>query len=197
MTPLSPEMLLAALRLTFTNPRAAARWLMGLGLADGPRWLAFTIVAILSALTMTLGEGVEPPSADLGDASGALPLPPLVWVGLLGFGMMVTTGLATGVGRLFGGTGRFAQAQVLVVWLQLVQVAMVLVQIGAMLVLPPLAVVIDIASIAVVFWMMSSFLAELHGFRHTGLVFLGILGTGLGMALALALLMAPFLSAGA
>ena len=192
MTPLSPDVLLAALRLTFRQPRAAARWLMDLGLADGPRWVAFTIVAIFSALTMSLAEMIAPPSPEMGDPSGAVALPPLVWVGMLGLGMLVTTGLVTWVGRLFGGTGRFAQAQVLVIWLQLVQVIMVLAQIVALFLLPPVAVTIDILSIAVVFWLMSAFVAELHGFRYSFLVFLGILGTGLALAFVLALMLVPF-----
>jgi hypothetical protein len=97
------------------------------------------------------------------------------------------------VGRAFGGRGSLADALLVVVWLQIIMLGFQTLQLVVSPILPPLAGVIGLVSFVVYFWLMSCFIAELHGFASRGRVFLGIILTGLAAGLVLAVLMILFL----
>jgi len=63
----------------------------------------------------------------------------------------------------------------LVSWLQFVLICLQVVQIVAMVLLPPLAFLIGVAGIILFFWLLTAFVAELHGFSSTIGVFVSIL----------------------
>jgi hypothetical protein len=99
------------------------------------------------------------------------------------------------VGRAFGGRGSFEDALLVVVWLQLVMLAVQVVQLVALALAPPLAGIIGLASIVLFFWLMSGFIAELHGFASRQKVLVGMLlvifGAGLAIAAALVAFFGP------
>jgi hypothetical protein len=76
-----------------------------------------------------------------------------------------------------------------------VMVALQLVQFVAFLLSPALAGMIGLAGLVLFFWLMSSFIAELHGFASRGAVFVGIIGviiaTGLVLGVVLIAIVGP------
>jgi hypothetical protein len=62
-------------------------------------------------------------------------------------------------------------------------------QLAATLVAPPLAGIIGLGGFVLFLWLMTAFIAELHGFASRGLVFLGMVLTALGAGLVLGILM--------
>ena len=54
-------------------------------------------------------------------------------------------------------------------------VAIQVVQLGALLVLPPLASLISLATIFWLIWAFTGFVTELHGFKHGILVLAGVM----------------------
>jgi len=96
------------------------------------------------------------------------------------------------IGRAFGGTGRFEEAMLLVIWLQFIFILVQLVQVLAFTLLPGLAAIITILALGLFFWLLTNFIAVLHGFTSLGMVFvatiLSLIGIIFAMSLVLALL---------
>ena len=99
------------------------------------------------------------------------------------------------VGQWRGGKGNFADAMVLVAWLQFILVCVEVLQLVAQLVLPFVADILGVLGIMLFFWLLSHFVAELHGFRSTLAVLGGILVVMFGMAFVLAAILMPVLGA--
>lgn len=180
---LSLPALARLLQLSVTDPRAAARVLMDMNPPMPLRWLALVLVSVLSALAMH-GTILLVPAPDGDDLSLLLP-GPLGTALLQGVIMLGIAGLAQGVGRMAGGRGRFADALLLVSWLQAVLLVLQVVQTLLLLALPPLGGLVGLAGFALMFWLLTGFIAELHGFRSLPMVFLAVLGVLVGLAVGL------------
>ena len=81
------------------------------------------------------------------------------------------------VGRIFGGTGRFADALLAVGWVEAIMVALQTLQLAVTLILPPLGALLGIAALMLAAYLMVALTMAVHGFRNPLLVVLGILGT--------------------
>jgi hypothetical protein len=83
----------------------------------------------------------------------------------------------------------------IVVWLQCLTLVLQLLQLVALVIAPPLAGIIGLGGFVLFLWLMTHFIAELHGFRNRGLVFLGMVLTalvaGLVIGMAVILLVGP------
>ena len=173
----------STLRLTLRQPRQAARVVIGWPLSPGERWTVLALMAVASTLSAEVfvaltPEGVDPTMAMLlGN--------PVAFAAMQFGGLALMAGLIFAVGRRFGGTGGFADGLAILGWLQVILVALQLAQIIAMAVLPQLAVVIGLASLMLTLWLMPNFIAELHGFRSAFKTFLGMMGSMVGLVLAL------------
>lgn len=185
---MTPDALKDLLRLTLTNPRAAAARLMALGLDARAGWTALVLMSVLSA---ALGfVGFQTSSATVDPALQALFGSPLR-TALIQFGALALTGvLAFWVGARFGGRGSLADALVLVAWAQVPPILLQLAQIVAMLIAPGLAPLIGLAGFALYAVLLSLFIAELHGFRSGLVVFFGMVATSFLVAIAAAFLFA-------
>ncbi len=184
----------ALLGLTLRAPRQAAALLMRAKLPDGARWAALALMAVLSAIVMYSVSSMAPVT---GPDGAPLPMPgPFFWAGMVGFGMGLTALMAYGVGRWRGGRGTLPDAVLLVAWLQVVQLALVALQLVLLLLVPVLADLLEIGSVVVFFWLLTAFVAELHGFRSTGKVLAGVVLTFAAMVLAMTVLLLPFMPAG-
>ncbi|KAF0675040.1 Yip1 family protein [Profundibacterium mesophilum] len=96
------------------------------------------------------------------------------------------------VGRALGGHGDLAGSILLVSWLQFIMVCVQLVQSAALLLVPSLAWAIGVGGLVLFLWLLTNFIAELHGFTALGRVFAMILFTMLGVALGLSFVLALF-----
>ena len=88
-----------------------------------------------------------------------------------------------------GGTGSFEEAVLLMAWLQFIMICVQAVQAVALLVLPPLAGLIGIAGLFLFLWLLTNFVAVLHGFSSLIKVFLMILASAFGIAFGLSILL--------
>jgi hypothetical protein len=97
----------------------------------------------------------------------------------------------TTIGRFFGGTGSFEESALLVIWLQFIFICVQVIQIAAILLLPPLAGMITILAVGLFFWLLVNFIAVLHGFTSLGLVFVVTLLGPSGFSCSLSLVSRP------
>ncbi|WP_333828567.1 YIP1 family protein [Pararhodobacter sp.] len=156
-------------RLSVTEPEKGAAAILALNPPLPARWM-------LMGFAVTLGVVLAYLLPVLSGRGGDLPMP-FVAAGVQGGMNIAAVVLATTVGRMFGGRGRFEDALLLVGWLQLLMSGVQLIQLVAMLVMPPLAGLIMVAAVALFFWLLSGFVSTLHGFKSRFMVLLGTLGT--------------------
>lgn len=157
---------------TLTDPRAAARRVIGFGMSYMEALAATAVVAstamILSSLIfLTRGPGPN-------EAANAMMSAPVL--GALSY-LGMTAGLAAvavGVGRLFGGTGDFAAGLVLFAWFQAMTVILQVVQLVLSLALPAMALFSGLLLLGWMPWALAQFICVLHGFRSV----LKVMGLG-------------------
>jgi Yip1 domain len=185
--------LLSLSRLTLQDPRRATRALLAEGVPMTARTAGLLLVAVVSALLASLQVGLNPQKLDPFSAFMlASPFRAAVFQWLF---LALSVWLIHRVGRAFGGTGTLPDALLVVVWLQLLTLVLQGMQLLATLVAPPLAGLIGLGGFVLFLWLMTSFIAELHGFRSRGLVFLGMvltaIATGFVLGIALILFVGP------
>ncbi len=192
MTPGLGDLLRLA-RFTVSDPRAGARAVLMMDLPLQARWLVLVFSAVAAALVTSVGLTLLPPEVQalLGDDLPSPLASAVLQVALL----VVASGVIHRVGQWRGGKGNFADAMVLVAWLQFILVCVEVLQLVAQLVLPFVADILGVLGIMLFFWLLSHFVAELHGFRSTLAVLGGILVVMFGMAFVLAAILMPVLGA--
>lgn len=169
---------------TVKDPRGVAARMMKLGLPVSVLWQALALVVTISVL---LGQGTLLLTAGDGAALVIMPLP----LALLQFTLLGVMVLAIHtIGRAMGGVGGFDGALTLVVWLQIVMVCLQLVQSVSFLLIPPFAVVLGYAGLVLFLWLLTNFVAVLHGFQSLGIVFVMILMSAFAIAFVISLLLA-------
>ncbi|NKX46084.1 Yip1 family protein [Roseicyclus persicicus] len=162
--------LLRMARDTVSNPREGAETVLALGLPRQALWLAFALVIVLSMILGDLLYMLADLPADEA-LTGPLGASPVV-MGLLqaGFLYLMAHAMAR-IGQAFGGTGRFEEALALVIWLQFIFLCVQVVQLVAVLVVPPVAGLITLLAMGLFLWLLVNFVATLHGFTSLGMVF--------------------------
>lgn len=183
----------ALTQLTLQDPRQATRVLLAEGVPMRARTAGLLLVAVVSALLASLQAGTRPQALDpLSAFMLASPFRAALFQWLF---LALSVFLIHRVGRAFDGRGSLPDALLIVVWLQLLMLALQVLQLVATLFAPPLAGVIGLGGFVLFLWLMTAFIAELHGFRSRGLVFLGMvltaLGTGLVLGIAMILILGP------
>lgn len=184
---LSFATLLQAARLSVERPRDGARQVMSLGLSAGEGWTCVALMAVGSTLLAELASAIlpyrpEPMVAEVFASPFGLALLQFTVMGSAAVMMHV-------LGRWAGGRGRFAEALVLVGWLQAILLLLQVVQLLVMVIVPPLVGPIGLLGLALFGWLMTNFTAELHGFRSLGKVFLCILGALFAYSLLVAMVL--------
>lgn len=178
--------LASLMQLTLRDPQQAARELLAEGVPVRARTAGLLLVAILSALLASVQvegrQNLDPFSAFM------LASPFRAAVFQWGF-LAVSVLLIHRVGRMFGGRGSFADALLVVVWLQVVMLGFQALQLVVAPIAPSFAGLIGLVSLVFYLWLMTVFIAELHGFASRGLVFLGMMLSGLAAGFLLAIVM--------
>lgn len=173
---------------TVRAPRPTFARLRQLDLPQGALWQALMLVVVISVILAELGNMAL--LAMLGpDADAPQFLDPFAF-GAIQFGVLVlTVVLIVRVGRMMGGAGTTADALLAVAWLQFVMICLQLVQSVLLLVMPGVAGVVLVLGLALFFYLLSAFVAELHGFASIGRTFAMILFVMVGVALGLSFLL--------
>lgn len=153
-----------------------------------PRPVLWTAFALMVVLSLMMGEVVvmlmgEPEAGPLtGQSSLALGLMQAAFLFLMVFAI-------THIGQAFGGTGQFDGALALVTWLQFVFFLVQLFQLFLLIIAPPFAAMVTLIAIGLFFWLLINFIAVLHGFQSTGMVFVMTLVSFLGILFALSIVL--------
>ena len=165
------------MRMTLRDPLTGFRVLKAKPWQPGDRWaLIFATAAcsaILSWLSTVLLAG---PGAEAG-VLGFLSVSPISMASVQVVSAAFGAYLLAEVGRIFGGTGRFADALLAVGWIEAIMVALQTLQLAVTLVLPSLGALLGIAALLLAAYLMVALTMAVHGFRNALLVVLGILGT--------------------
>ncbi len=180
--------LLRLARDTVANPREGATTVLSFAPARQALWLMFALVVVTS---MIMGEivGLLTDMPADGAMTGPFAQSPMT-LGLIQAGFLFLMIHAIHhIGRFFGGTGSLEEAALLVIWLQFIFVCIQVVQVLAILVLPPLAGLITLVAIGLFFWLLVNFIAVLHGFASLGLVFVVTLLSAFGLLIALGMVL--------
>lgn len=174
--------------MTLRDPRGAARAILRIPLSLQGRWLLLALMAVLSALLMQVLQAMLPPPV-AADGTVLEPVGPFVWAGMVAVGMVLTSLLVFAVGRWRGGKGELPDAVILIAWLQFIQLLVVGLQVVLLAVLPFAVPVAEIVGLLLFLWLLVNFVAEMHGFRSVGMVFLGVIITFVGFVFAMTLVL--------
>lgn len=175
--------LIALIRLTLADPRAAAGVVMRLLPDTQTRMLTLGAVAALSGALGVIGEQIFAfvTKIDLGPSSNAVPM------ALLQAGLILYAAFAMAVfGRQFGGQGRFGEALSLVLWVEVVMIVGNLAQLVVMAFFPVLATLLTLVLFGLMGWLLIRFTAVLHGFENLLAVGAGVVAVFIGSAMVLA-----------
>lgn len=183
--------LLTMVRDTLADPRAAARRIMALDLSLQERWLALLLMAVVLSLLTQFYLAMAPadtPQYMLDMMSSPLRVALFQTVWLFSGAVAIHR-----FGRAWGGTGTLGDAVSLVAWLQFI---MIVAQIGTVileLILPPVAPLVELAVIGIYFWLLTHFVAEMHGFRSLGGTFFCILLGMVALLFLMVIVLYPFM----
>lgn len=150
---------------------------------------AAVLLSILDALILGLlgGGGTTLPMPN-----GEIQLSPFAHAGVLLASLLLTASALQVGGQLLKGRGRYAEALVLVVWLEVVALAVQVVTVLVALVLPPLAGIVGLLGFGLLLWCLLHFVRALHGFsglgRAAGALLLGVVALVVATSLLLAAL---------
>ena len=172
---------------TIGDPGGVARRLMALNLPRETLWLALALVTVLSVL-MAVPMNLLLPDTTIG-AEPALQFGPMMYGVVLGASLVLTVFILYYTGSALGGQGRFTDSLALITWLQVVLLALQVVQLLALLLSPLLATFVTFASLAVGLYCLVHFVKEMHRFEGMGrailTIVLGFLGLGLALSIVL------------
>lgn len=162
-------------------------------LASRPRtstvFEAAVLLSILDALVLgALGGG----GTALPTPAGEIQLSPFEHAGILLASLLLTASALQVGGQLLKGRGRYAEALVLVVWLEVVALAIQVATLLVALVLPPLAGIVGMLGFAVLLWCLLHFVRALHGFAGLGRAAGALVLGAILVILASSLLLAAF-----
>ena len=169
---------------TISEPRAAAREVLALPLPRSQHWNAFLLVIVLAGALQQLAVLTTPQDPELPRVTG------LMMAAVLGGSILLLAATIQVVGRWFGGSARFEDTLLLVVWLEYILVGLQVLQLVLMILLPPAAGLVTIFSLVATIWILVNFIAEVHGFESLGKVFLSMILTAFGLSFLLALVLA-------
>ncbi|MCU4651973.1 YIP1 family protein [Roseibacterium sp. SDUM158016] len=176
--------LLRLARDTVSNPREGAATVLSFAPAPQALWLMFALVIVTS---LFMGEFVLLLTGAA--AQSQVPQSPVAMAIAQVVFLVVMIQAIHRIGRFFGGTGSFQEAMLLVIWLQFILICVQVIQILAILIVPPLAGIITLLAIVLVFWLLVNFVAVLHGFTSLAMVFVATLVSAFGLAFVLTIVM--------
>jgi hypothetical protein len=187
---MSPGWILDTLGLTVRAPALAAQRLLSLGL---PRPVLFELLILVTAVSVLI-VGLSPAPMILADASSGeagrlVVLPPLVYAVLLCASLLMMSAGLKVAGTALGGRGGFDASLTLVIWVEVVATMFRVVQMGLMLLVPPLAGLVSVIGLVVLIWTLLHFIKVLHGFpglgRALGTLLIAVAGISFGIAVIL------------
>lgn len=187
MSPVVQDVLQLA-RLSLMAPQEAARKLLTLTIPRQLLWQMMALVVVLSVLLAWVNLALTPSNLEVVGADILGPSP-FSFVLLVAGSMIIMVFGVWLIGRLFGGSGRFDDVLLLVIWLQALMLLLQIVQSVLILVLPGLAGIAGLLSLGLLAWLLTNFTAVAHGFSSLGRVFVMIIAVFFGISLGFSLIL--------
>ena len=177
------EMLSKILVSSLTRPKVGIRTVFKWQLSLQDSALALTLTAVVSAVLITLLIGPLPPQVD--PVTAAMFGSPfyLAIVQLVGLAMIAAC--LHLLGRVFGGQGTLPQAVVMMAWLEVILILISTVQSVALILVPPVGVVLVPVGMVLSLWLITNFVAELHGFGSLVMTLLGVIAAFIAAVFAM------------
>ena len=163
--------------LTLRDSDAAMRALRGLDLPMSARWMALLLAVVLSRFLGVLVTVMFPTTLE-GPLITLLTNPVVMTVIELA-ATVLTAFLVVQIGRAFGGTGNFADAILVIAWIQLILVGVQAGQLLLMAVLPTSAALLGLIAGILSIYLTVTLTRALHGFRSAFLVALAYFGVSI------------------
>jgi hypothetical protein len=180
------------IRLTFRAPVQAGHLLMAQDWPMSVRWMGLLLAVSVSGLLAWVSVQLYPATEGETVAVFAISQQPLLLAGFQVVAIVVGAALMSGVGRMFGGQGRFEDALLLAVWIETILLLVQVAQIVLSLVLPAFGGLLGILSIALFLWLTVQFTKALHGFTSGPKILLVLFATLLALGFVLSFLAAAF-----
>lgn len=192
------QTVLIAARDTVQNPKEGARALLSLRLPANVAWVGLVLMAVVSSALSTVTFLMSGASGDssLDPAMVALFTNPIQLAAMQAGLLLIGALLIHGVGRMFGGTGQINEALLLVAWLEFILLLLQIAQTMILLISEPMAAALGLFGLVLFLWLLSNFIAELHGFSSVLAVFFGIIGAVLALSFAAAVLIVALVGVG-
>lgn len=166
------------------NPREGAAEVLALGIPREALWPALALVVVLSILLANVAALLF-----AGDAAAAMPVGPAA-TGFIQLALLVVMVFAVfWIGRAMGGTGSFEESVLIVAWLQFIMVCLQVVQAGILVVSTSVAEIFGLLGVLLFLWLLTNFVAVLHGFSSLFQVFVMILISAFGIAFGLSIIL--------
>ncbi len=182
-----PALLADLGRETLSAPRAGTRRLLAMDVPMEARWLGLVLVTVLAVLVTGASLLLLPPGTEPGFL--AVLADPFVGIPAQALSLVVAAAAVAGIGRAFGGRGGFADALLVIAWIEFLMTVAQVAELAVMLVVPPVGAILAFAVLAWFLWVIVNAIAELHGFRNLVLVSLGLIGGFVAVVVTLAFLL--------
>jgi hypothetical protein len=178
--------LLAMAWRTVRNPREGATEILSLGVPREALWPALALVVVLSILLAQTTSLMMTGEVGMED----MPVGPAA-TGFIQLLLLVVMVFAIfWIGRSMGGRGSFEETVLLVAWLQFIMVCLQGLQALSLIVFPAaVAGIIGMLGLVLFLWLLTSFVAVLHGFSSLFQVFVMILVSAFGIAFGLSIIL--------
>ena len=180
--------------VSLRTPHEGAKAVLAVRLPVWALWETLVLLAIVSTVLTSVASAAIGVPGVIGAWLTHQPIPgSIIQAGLTA----LTAQAFYGIGRLFGGVSSFETSLRLVVWLQTILVGLQVIQIGFLLIFPPLAIVTGWVGMVLFFYLLTSFVQVAHGFSSGLVVFsmivlsLFVVAMILGIVLPIEVIMPP------
>ena len=179
---------------TITTPAEAARQVLALRLPGNAAWVALLAVAAINALVYGLSDVLMPVPED---AVVIFELPPLGYFGLLVPALVMSVYAFLVAGRWLGGQGDLQDMLALVTWLQFVRAIVQAVAFVLQVIFPLASLLLALVALIWGLWITANFIDQGHRlgspFKAFGVMILAGLGVVLALSLLVTLIVGPFM----
>lgn len=177
------DSLLKTLNLSLLRPREGIRHVLGWHLSLQDSVLALGLTAVVSAGLISLVVGPMPPEID--PLSAAMLTSPiyLALMQFVGLGMIAL--FLHLMGRVFGGRGTLPEAVTMMAWMEGLLILLSVVQSVIMFVAPPFGAILVPLGLVISLWLISNYVAELHGFNSLMATLFGVIAAFLAAGVAM------------
>lgn len=158
----------ALFTLTFRDPAAAARVVLGLGLVKVELLLSLTLMTVLNAIVFSVFYQISSTQIAASEIFPAAYQSPTIYAVLTGGMSLLTVITLLWSGRALGGRGTLDGFLAVITWLQVLRLAVQVVVLVLLFVMPTLAGMLAIAGNLWGLWILVHFINVAHGFENMG-----------------------------